>query len=202
MRIRPLTLDLNYRCQPFGPLGLKGFSLVELLIVLTLTSFFVGSLVQALICFEQSISHFDHSLRRQQSLSAALFFMSRDIRMAGSNPMAERRFSPLEVIPEQEDRSIGIDLYMDKRGASARSKPDGDSEDPDEQIFFFLEKPTETLRRNGQPMALGIRENPGENPLFTLETEGPMGLVHIWLTMGEGENDFSLSTAVYVRNSL
>ena len=187
--------------QPLKSDKSKGFSLIELLLVLTLSSFFVGSLFHFLICFEQSIAFWDRSLWRQQALSATLFYMIRDIRMAGSNPFAETTFSPMEMIPEEEERSTGIDLYMDKRGARVRSGPDGDCEDPDENILFYLDKRTGTLRRNGQPMALGISENPEENPLFIFESRGERGLVNVWLTTGAETNAFSLSTAVHIRNA-
>ena len=56
----------------------NGFALVELLTVLVLTGFFSSVLLQTTLCIQRCLAHWETSARMRQTLSAALFLMSRD----------------------------------------------------------------------------------------------------------------------------
>ncbi len=184
----------------FRGVGSKGFSLIELLIVLTLSMFLTGAFLEVTLCIERCITAWDRSLRMRQTLSATLFYMAKDIRMAGCNPIGEYGFTAIEIVPGPGDITPGLEVKMDKRGTQPRSRPDGDILDPDEKIFFFHDSDKGILRRNGQPMALQIENNPEDEPLFDLEKSADRGLISILLTTVAGDESLSFSTAIYVRN--
>ncbi len=203
MKIKILSIGKSAAANQrvcFKILDSKGFSLLELLIVLTLSMILIGAFIETTICIERCITAWDRSLRRRQTMSASLFYMTKDIRMAGCNPMEEIDFTALEIIPEDGDITVGLEVNMDKRGSATRSRPDGDIFDPDEKIFFVRHRDKGILRRNGQPMALQINDNLEDEPLFYLEKEADKRLVSMSLTTGEGDEIISFSTAVYVRN--
>ncbi len=114
--------------------------------------------------------------------------------------MEELDFSALEIVPGSGDITTVLVIKMDKRGSQPRSRPDGDILDPDEKIFFFRDRDKGILRRNGQPMALQIENNPEDEPLFVLEKTADKGLISILLTTVAGDDSLSFSTAFYVRN--
>jgi len=176
-----------------------GWALVEILISLVLAAFFVALLVQAVKSVHCRVADCDRAARLRQTLAAAVFLLSRDLRMTGCNPSGAPPplVLDLEDIVEQGDR---LTIRMDKRGPGAHSGPDGDMEDPDERIQFYGDFRNGVLRRNGQPIALGLERNAGGEPLFLVRSTGGARMLETTITLAEGDRRASLSACVQFRN--
>jgi hypothetical protein len=138
----------------------------------------------------------------RQTLAAALFVMSRDIRMAGCNPTGEADFIPIELNGEAGSQPLTVEIRMDKRGSKAGTRPDGDIQDPDEVIFYRWDEVHQVLRRNNQPLAVRIVPNPGGDTVFDLIEKPPQGLLRLSVTTEAPHGVLSLSTSVFLRNPL
>ena len=178
----------------------SGWALAELLTVLVLTAFFSCALLQTTLCLQRCLTHWEQSARMRQTLSAALFYMSRDIRMAGCNPTGKAAFDGASLIQDGSATPERVEIRMDKRGPQAGSRPDGDIEDPDEVILYRWDDKHQVLRRNNQPLAARIVRNPWDAPVFTLMKDSSRGLLRLLVTAGSAEGSLSLSTAVCIRN--
>jgi hypothetical protein len=138
----------------------------------------------------------------RQTLAAALFIVSRDIRMAGCNPTGEADLEPVELNGGDGSQPRTVEIRMDKRGSKVGSRPDGDIQDPDEVISYRWDDIDEVLRRNSQPLAARIVRNPGGVTVFDLIEEPPQGLLRLCVTTRTPDGELSLSTSVFVRNPL
>jgi type II secretory pathway component PulJ len=177
-----------------------GWILPELLTVLVLAALLSCALVQTTVCLQRCLTHWEESGRMRRTLAADMFIMSRDIRMAGSNPTGEADFSGAEAIEEEGGAQRGVRIRMDKRGSVVGSRADGDIQDPDETIFYLWDETEEVLRRNSQPLAARIVRNPGGTPVFGLIRDGPRGLLRLSLTTNAADGSLTLSTSVFIRN--
>jgi type IV pilus assembly protein PilW len=77
----------------------------------------------------------DELAEMQQNLRAAMFFMAREIRMAGCNPTGGADAG----IKTKEDGTINF--TMDLRGKDPDDPADGDTSDPNENITYTLADP-------------------------------------------------------------
>jgi len=65
----------------------KGFTLIELVVTLSIASFFLAALVGLVGSTSRSYRAQERMIDAQQDVRAAMDFMARDIRMAGADPM-------------------------------------------------------------------------------------------------------------------
>ncbi len=178
-----------------------GWALAELLTVLFLTAFFAAVLLQTVAALRGTMARWEASSRARQSLAAALFLIGRDIRMAGCDPLGGSRTPSLEILPSGSSGN-GIRLRMDVRGRSAGTRPDGDSDDPDETVVYEWDEARSVLRRNRQPLAARAGRDPASPPLFRLVRRSDWGLLRVWIA-AEGEpDDLCLSGAFCLRNPM
>lgn len=177
-----------------------GWALAELLTVLVLTAFFSSALLQTTLCLQRCLTQWERSARMRQTLSSAMFLMSRDVRMAGCNPMGKATFDGASLVQEGGGAPEELEIRMDKRSSEPGSRPDGDIQDPDEVILYRWDHRHQVLRRNNQPLAVPIVRNPGDVPVFRLTKEFSRGLVRLFLTTGSSDGSLSLSTAICIRN--
>jgi len=184
------------------PKSTNGYALAELLTVLALTGFFACVLLQTTLGLQRCLNHWEQSARMRQTLGAALFIVSRDVRMAGCNPTGKASFEAVELNGGAGTEPRTVEIRMDKRGPTVGSRPDGDIEDPDEVIFYRWDDIQEVLRRNNQPLAARIVPNPGGVTTFDLIEEFPQGLLRLHVTTGTPDGGLSLSTSVFIRNPL
>ena len=180
----------------------KGSILAELLVAMTLTAFFSITLFQIVGTAHSFITRWDRGIQLRQTLCAALYFMSSDIRMAGCNPLGTLSFRGLETYSKNHGSEDGFILRMDKRSKNPGSPPDGDVNDPDERIEYRWDLLKGVLRRNGQPMALRIRPPPENKSLFLVEEEAGHTLLTVFLSAGEDDQVVKLTASVFVRNPL
>ncbi len=185
------------RPNAFSP---NGFALAELLTVLVLTGFFCSVLLQTTVCLQRCLAHWETSARMRQTLSAALFRMSRDFRVTGCNPTGDAVSEGTAILQDGGTAPERVQIRMDKRGAKPGSPPDGDMDDPDEFIVYRWDDKHQVLRRNNQPLAARIVRNPWGGPVFRLTKDASRGLIHMSVTTRTPEGSLSLSSAVCIRN--
>ncbi len=177
-----------------------GWALAELLTVLVLTGFFASALLQTTVCLRRCLAHWETSARMRQTLSASLFRMSRDFRLAGCNPKGDPSFEDAATLQEGGTAPEQVRIRMDKRGSKTGSPPDGDMKDPDEVIVYRWDDVHQVLRRNNQPLATRIVRNPWGDPVFILTKDASHGLLRMCVTTRTRGTSLTLSTAICIRN--
>lgn len=190
-------MPISKRCAASSP---NGFALVELLTALVLAGFFFSVLLQTTLCLQRCLAHWETSARMRQTLSAALFQMSRDFRVTGCNPIGDAASEEMAILQDGGTAPDQVHIRMDKRGSETGSPPDGDMEDPDEFIVYQWDDEHQVLRRNRQPVAGRIVQNPQGEPLFRLLKDSSRGLLRMSVTTRTPEGSLSLSSAVCIRN--
>jgi hypothetical protein len=178
----------------------NGFALTELLTALVLTGFLSSVLLQTTLCLQRCLAHWETSVRMRQALSAALFQMSRDFRVAGCNPIGAAPSEDTAVLQDGGTAPEQVHIRMDKRGSNTGTHPDGDMEDPDEFIVYRWDDTHQVLRRNHQPVAGRIVQNPWGGPVFHLLKDSSRGLVRMSVTTRTPNGSLSLTSAVCIRN--
>jgi len=173
-----------------------------MLVALVVAGFLVGSVLQAVRSLHASVSRWDRSTRMRQALLAGMFRVTADLRMAGCDPWETAGVVGLHEDPGGGPAAQSFRLRMDKRGTSPDSWPDGDAEDPDEQVQYSWNVGEGMLRRSGQPMLSGCEVNPWGVPFFSLEREGMYALARVVLHVSEQADARTLAAAVCVRNPL
>jgi len=106
--------------------GDKGFTLVELMITVAISGIVLGAISLTYIMQQRSTTAQDQVVEMQQNIRAAMFFLERDIRMAG--------FDPTNTIPEPKiiaAANNSLQLSFDLNS-------DGDIADPGENVTYSL----------------------------------------------------------------
>lgn len=108
-----------------------GFSLIELMIAMVITGIISAAMFSVFQAQVRGQTSQDVSLQMTQSVRTALGLMAFDIRMAGCDPT--------------EDADAGIELAADGElrltmdiGGGAQGEPDGDLDDPNEDIRYAI----------------------------------------------------------------
>lgn len=112
----------------------KGFTLIELMVTMV-----ISLVVMAGIYFTYQSQQKSHDIQiqvaaMQQNLRAAMFYMEREIRMAGCDPTGSA--TPVAGIYTAQPTTI--EFRSDIRGDSEGSEPDGDTNDTDEHVVYTL----------------------------------------------------------------
>jgi type IV pilus assembly protein PilW len=112
----------------------NGFTLIELMIAMA-----ISLIVMAGIYFTYQSQQKSHDIQiqvaaMQQNLRAAMFYMEREIRMAGCDPTGSAT-PAAAIIDAQSDR---LEFRSDIRGDSEGSEPDGETDDDNEHVVYTL----------------------------------------------------------------
>ena len=110
----------------------KGFTLIELLVAMTVGLVVMAGVSMTFRSQQKSYLLQEQMAAMQQNLRAAMFHMEREIRMAGCDPnqTASAQFVTANA--------TSITFTQDLRGDTEGSLPDGDTEDPSENITYYL----------------------------------------------------------------
>lgn len=136
----------------------KGFTLIELLVAMTVGLVVMAGVSMTFRSQQKSYLLQEQVAAMQQNLRAAMFHMEREIRMAGCDPN--------QTVDAQfvTANATSITFTQDLRGDTEGSKPDGDTDDPNENITYYLNG--DELRRNdsngngiGVPLDASIADN-------------------------------------------
>ncbi|MGA8181830.1 MAG: prepilin-type N-terminal cleavage/methylation domain-containing protein [Desulfobacterales bacterium] len=110
----------------------QGFTMVELLVAMVVAFLALEAIYSTFLNQHRSYQIQEETAEMQQNLRAALLYMKREIRMAGCDPIgtADARIVKAE--------RILIRFAEDVRGNSPDSDPDGDADDPNEDVTYSL----------------------------------------------------------------
>ncbi len=121
----------------------SGFTMVELLVVLAVTSIVLSLMYQVYHSQLKSHTTQQELVEMQQNLRATLYLMEREIRMAGHGPNGGVA-DPAITIAQVDN----IAFAMDITGGTTLEPSDGDTADPGEQMNYFLDAVSGDLIRN------------------------------------------------------
>jgi type IV pilus assembly protein PilW len=110
----------------------QGFTLMELLVVMLMMGVVMAGIYAVYSSQQKSFIVQEDVAEMQQNLRAAMFFMVRDIRLAGCNPTGKADAGVTVA------NATTISLTMDIRGKDPDDPPDGDTGDPDESVTYAL----------------------------------------------------------------
>ena len=136
----------------------KGFTLIELLVAMTVGLVVMAGVSATFRSQQKSYLLQEQVAAMQQNLRAAMYHMEREIRMAGCDPN--------QTVDAQfvTANATSITFTQDLRGDTEGSQPDGDTDDPNENITYYLNG--DELRRNdsngngiGVPLDASIADN-------------------------------------------
>ena len=118
----------------------KGFTLIELLVAMTVGLVVMAGVSATFRSQQKSYLLQEQVAGMQQNLRAAMYHMEREIRMAGCDPN--------QTVDAQfvTANATSITFTQDLRGDTEGSQPDGDTDDPTENITYYLSG--NELRRN------------------------------------------------------
>jgi type IV pilus assembly protein PilW len=111
----------------------KGFTLMELMVAMAVAGIVMAGVYSAYYSQQKSFVVQDELAEMQQNLRAAMFFMAREIRMAGCNPTGGANAKI-----ENDSTANTIHFTMDLRGKDPDDPADGDTSDPNEDITYTL----------------------------------------------------------------
>jgi type IV pilus assembly protein PilW len=111
----------------------KGFTLVELLVAMAIMSVVMGGVYSAYYSQQRSYIVQEQVAEMQQNLRGAMYFMSKEVRMAGCNPTGSA-----DAGIESDSGSNTIHFTMDVRGQDIDDPPNGATNNPNENITYAL----------------------------------------------------------------
>ena len=111
----------------------KGFTIIELLVAVFVAGIVMAGVYSAYYSQQKSYTAQEQMAEMQQNLRSAMYFMAKEIRMAGCNPMGWTNDAGFQAIGPNS-----VSFSMNIRGQSATDPPDKDTEDPNETIVYSL----------------------------------------------------------------
>jgi len=94
----------------------KGFTLVELMVVVALSTIIIVAIYSAYIIQQRTYYSQDQVIEMQQNIRAGLDMMTREIRMAGYDPTESN--NPAISITAASNNSITFTMDLDEDGAT------------------------------------------------------------------------------------
>lgn len=110
----------------------KGFSLIELLVAMVIAAIVMTSVYSVYSAQQRTYIVQEDVAAMHQNLRSAMYFMEREIRMAGCDPTGAAGAGIVTATANT------IRFTEDFRGKDDGDPPDGDTGDPDEDISYFL----------------------------------------------------------------
>jgi len=110
----------------------QGFTMIELLVAMVVALLALGAIYST---FQNQLKSYvvqQETATMHQSIRAAMFYMQREIRMAGCDPTGNAN---ARIITAD---ATSINFTEDVRGDLDESDPDGDTEDANEDITYCL----------------------------------------------------------------
>jgi len=133
--------------------GAQGFTLVEVLIAMAIGGLLLGAVISTFLMQSKSYDVQEQMTEVVQTARAAMDMISREVRMAGYDPTG----AGFDGIPYHVAQ---LQLLADLRGANATDPPDGDTNDPNENIIYAYDGKNLQIDRNtgggNQPFAENI----------------------------------------------
>ncbi len=112
----------------------EGFTLLELLIAMAITGIVMAAVYSASKTQQDSYIAQEEVATMQQNVRSAMYYMEREIRMAGCHPTQKKGISPGFVTAGPNTINFTLDINND----SDTGNPDGDVGDANENIIYAL----------------------------------------------------------------
>jgi len=132
--------------QKFGHSN-QGFTMVELLVAMTVSLLALGAIYSTFLNQQKSYVVQGETAAMHQNIRAAMFYLQREIRMAGCDPLGTAGAGITTA------NATSIRFSEDVRGPAAGTDSDGDTNDPNEVITYT--RSGNNLVRNDSNGALG-----------------------------------------------
>ena len=110
----------------------QGFTIIELLIAMVVALLALGTIYSTFLNQHKSYVVQEETAVMNQNLRIALFYMQREIRMAGCDPTGNADARIIKA------NATSINFTEDVRGDFDESDPDGDTDDANEDIAYCL----------------------------------------------------------------
>jgi type IV pilus assembly protein PilW len=110
----------------------QGFTMIELMIAMVVSLLALAAIYSTFLAQHRSYQVQRETSDMQQNIRVAMYYMQREIRMAGSDPFKAGPFGITAA------NAASISLTEDVRGNNIGDPPDGDVGDPDENITYSL----------------------------------------------------------------
>jgi len=128
-----------------------GFTLVELMVAMTIGLIVMSAVYSTYRTQQKSYVLQEQVAAMQQNIRAAMYYMTREIRMAGCDPTGNALAGITAAGPTT------ISFTRDIRGNNPASNvADGDTNDTDETITFTFDGTNNRVTRNAQALAENI----------------------------------------------
>jgi len=127
-----MEINLNQKRIPPG-LSNRGFTMVELLIALVVSLLALGAIYSTFLNQQKSYHIQEETAAMHQNIRAAMFYMEREIRMAGCDPTGRAGSGILTA------NANSIQFTEDIVGNNPGDDPDGFTDDPNENITYRLD---------------------------------------------------------------
>ncbi len=125
-----------------------GFTIIELLIALAISAVVMSAIYSTFYSQQKSYVAQEQVASMQKNIRSAMYYMQREIRMAGCDPSANANAGILTA------NANSINFTEDIRGKNDGEPPDGDTDDANENITYILSGTN--LQRNGHLIAENI----------------------------------------------
>ena len=112
----------------------QGFTIVELLVAMVVSFLALGAIYSTFLNQYKSYVVQEETAVMHQNLRIALFYMQRDIRMAGCDPTGSAKARVITA------NATSINFTEDVRGNLDGSDSDGDTDDANENITYCLKE--------------------------------------------------------------
>jgi type IV pilus assembly protein PilW len=110
----------------------RGFTMIELLIAMAVGLVLLGAMYGVFTMHNKTFGTQERIAEMQQNARAAMDIMTREIRMAGYDPLDSAGAGLVSAA------SGSINFTLDITSTSGPDSPDGDTEDPNENITYSL----------------------------------------------------------------
>ncbi|MCK5192834.1 MAG: prepilin-type N-terminal cleavage/methylation domain-containing protein, partial [Desulfobulbaceae bacterium] len=126
-----MGVKLKKRSSSFNVLS-QGFTIIELLVGMAVSLLALTAIYSTFQAQHKSYLMQQEVAAMQQNLRAAMFYMQREIRMAGCDPLGT---AGAGIIAASDS---SINFSEDVRGDNVGDPPDGNLNDPNENITYSL----------------------------------------------------------------
>jgi type IV pilus assembly protein PilW len=109
-----------------------GYTIVELMVAIAISGIFMGSIYSAYTSQQRATLGQEQVSAMQRNLRSAMYFMEKEIRMAGCDPTAKAS----ALIKTAQNN--GIRFTLDITDDTGSGSPDGDTADAGENIGYYL----------------------------------------------------------------
>jgi type IV pilus assembly protein PilW len=135
----------------------KGFTLIEVIVAMALGLVILMGVYNLLTYTSKSYRVQDRVVEMQQNARTALDIMTRELKMAGYDPLG---IANARVTSAQEN---SIRFTLDITSTYSGDRPDGDTQDPNEDVTYALYTPADGIQKLGRSPHGGAFQPIAEN---------------------------------------